>query len=145
MTHEFDLESSLGFLLNRAAVLLKNELSRLFKSNGHDVTPEQFAVLMSLWQKDSQTQSELADRLFKDKTNLTRILDGMEKRELVVRKKHEEDRRSYRIHLTSKGRKMKESLIPMARTANDKATVAMKPNEVKILHRLLQQIFNNLQ
>lgn len=145
MSNQLDLEASLGFLLNRAAILLKNELSRRFKSHGHNVTPEQFAVLLSLWRKEAQTQSELADRLFKDKTNLTRILDGMEKRGLVVRKNHEHDRRSYRIHLTDRGKQMKEALIPFAEECNGKATTGMKASEIEDLHRLLKLVFNNLR
>ena len=109
----FKFDDSIGFLVNRAAIRLKNELGKAFKANGYDITPEQWGVLNCLWEEDGQTQTEIAERILKDKTNLTRMLDIMEREELVERRPHERDRRSYRIYLTLKGRSSRKASFPL--------------------------------
>ena len=82
----FKFDDSVGFFVNRAAIRLKNRLWQSFKEGGFDITPEQWAVLNCLWEKDGQTQTEIADRIIKDKTNLTRMLDVMEREGLLERR-----------------------------------------------------------
>ncbi len=141
----FKLEESLGFLANLAALELKYSLTRTFKQHGHDVTAEQFAVLVCLWGKEVQTPSELAEHLAKDKTNMTRILDGMEKRNLVVRRFNESDRRSYGIHLTEAGLQIKDKLIPLAADINRSALKGFSVKEEQALKKFLKNIFINLK
>ncbi|MBI5604594.1 MAG: MarR family transcriptional regulator [Deltaproteobacteria bacterium] len=145
MKLKFKLEESLGFLANLAALELKYSLTRSFKRHGHDVTAEQFAVLVSLWEKEAQTQSELAEHLAKDKTNMTRILDGLEKRNLVVRRFNESDRRSYGIHLTEAGWQIKDKLIPLAADINRAALRGFSDEEEQALKGFLKNIFTNLR
>jgi len=91
----FKFDESVGFLINRVAKQTKRKLYSAFKENGYTLTPEHWAVLNRLWEKDGLSQTEIADQTFKDKANITRILDVMEKNDLVKRQKHEEDRRSF--------------------------------------------------
>ena len=141
---KFNLEDSLGFYVNRAAMKLKNELARIIKAEGHDITPEQWAVLMHLWEHEADTQTEIAIRLFKDKTNLTRILDGMVKKGLVERRTHENDRRSYRIVLTKRGRELRDELTPIGARVNNAATRGLSDRDKKSLKRLMNAITDNL-
>ena len=145
MERKFKLEESLGFLANLAALELKYSLTREFKQHGHDVTAEQFAVLVSLWEKEGQAQSELAEHLAKDKTNITRILDGLERRSLIVRRPNAKDRRSYGIHLTQDGRKIKDKLIPLAADINRSALSGFSEKEEQELKKFLKTIFTNLR
>ncbi|MCP4133035.1 MAG: MarR family transcriptional regulator [bacterium] len=142
---QFTLENSMGFLVNRTAMKLKNELIHAFKSKGFNITTEQWAVLMCLWEQEARTQSEIAETLVKDKTNVTRILDLMEKKELIVRRSHENDRRSYRIFLTEKGKGLKESLIPLATEANLKSSKGLTQEDLEELKRIMNIIYGNLK
>ena len=63
---------------------MANRFNQNLEKFGHDVTCEQFAVLDALWKKDGQTQKELAECTYKDKTSIARLVDGMWKRKLVV-------------------------------------------------------------
>ena len=140
----FKFDDSIGFLVNRAAIRLKNELWQAFKANGFNITPEQWAVLNCLWEEDGQTQTEIAERILKDRTNLTRMLDVMEREELVERRPHEKDRRSYRIYLTLKGRTLKEKLIPIAMEVNEASIQGLSVKEKKTFMRLINTINRNL-
>jgi DNA-binding MarR family transcriptional regulator len=142
--NSFKFEDSVGFFVNRAAIRLKNELWKAFKSSGFDITPEQWAVLNCLWEKDGQTQTEIADRIIKDKTNLTRMLDVMEREGLVERRPHETDRRSYRISLTTKGKGLKRKLVPIAARINEASVRGLSKNERATLRLLMNVINDNL-
>ena len=81
-----------------------------------DVTPEQWVVLFRLYEREGLTQSELGDRTVKDKTTVTRILDRLEKKGLLYRRRDTRDRRSQRIYLTESGTSVLGAL--MTRTRN---------------------------
>ena len=83
-TTDYNLEESLGYVIGRAGRAMANRLNQNFEKAGYDVTCEQWAVLMSLWHKNGQSQKELASITCKDKTSITRLLDGLEKKNLVV-------------------------------------------------------------
>jgi DNA-binding MarR family transcriptional regulator len=140
----FTLENSIGFIINRAALKLKHELQRSFRSHGYDITAEQFAVLMCLREKEAQTQTEIAEKVVKDKTNLTRILDGMEKKELIIRSPHEDDRRSYRILLTRNGQELIERLVPLAIQVNVTSIQCLNEQDKQEIKRIANLIYNNL-
>ena len=140
----FKFDDSMGFVINRAAIRLKNELWQGFRAAGFDITPEQWAILNCLWEKDGLTQTEIADRILKDKTNLTRMLDVMEREGLAERRPHEKDRRSYRIHLTGKGRGLKSKLIPIAVKINKASIKGLTSGERDTLKKLMNVINKNL-
>src|SRR5215467_13921781 len=114
MTTEFNLENTLGYLINRCAILLKSELTCRFNQAGYEVTPEEWVILNRLWEQDGLSQNELAERTIKDKTTITRFLNQMESKGLVTRKSSKEDGRFKNIYLTSNGQKLKTALIPIA-------------------------------
>lgn len=144
MKDEFTLEKSIGYVINKIAMKLKAELLNGFRSHGYRITTEQWAVLICLLETDGKTQSEIAEKLFKDKTNLSRILDGMEKKEWIVRHTHENDRRSYRIFITKEGEAIVEKLIPIARRINKKSLRTLTVKDILELERLLTKIYKNL-
>ena len=140
----FRLEKSIGYIINKTAIKLKTELLNNFRSKGLHITTEQWAVLICLKEKDGKTQSEIAEALIKDKTNVSRILDGMEKRKLIERRAHENDRRSFRILITKKGKALVEDLIPIAHKVNKASTDGLDKKDIRELERLMKAIYNNL-
>lgn len=144
MTDKFTLDKSIGYLINKTAIKLKSELFNNFKSGGFNITTEQWAVLACLKEKDGRTQNEIAEKLIKDKTNVSRILDGMQKKQLIERCAHESDRRSFRILITQKGKALVEGLIPIARRLNQTAADGLDNKDIRELERLMQVIYKNL-
>ena len=74
---KYVLEESLGYATGRAARALGTRLNRNFAEAGYDVTCEQWSVLVNLWQKNGQSQQDLAGTTCKDKTSMTRLIDNM--------------------------------------------------------------------
>ena len=140
----FRLENAIGYAVNRAALRLKARLHQAFKAEGHDITPEHWAVLNCLWDDEGMSQTQIAERIVKDKTNLTRILDVMERKGLITRRPHEGDRRAYRIFLTDKAKTMRPDLIAIAETLGARAVRGISAEEQQMLLRLMNTISDNL-
>ena len=141
----FSFDRSMGYLINRTALRVKLELQRAFKENGYDLSAEHWAVLNCLWGNPGMSQTEIAAKIEKDKANLTRILDVMEKRGHIAREPHESDRRSYRIFPTPSAEGMKEDLTRIAMGVNQRALQALDAGDRKDLMRILDTILKNLQ
>ncbi|MHC1780883.1 MAG: MarR family winged helix-turn-helix transcriptional regulator [Bacteroidales bacterium] len=140
----FILDESITFLINKTAQKFKLELGRKLKQSGLDISSDQWSVMMYLADKDGPSQTELAYRLHKDRSNLTRILDLMEKAEYIRRSRSTDDRREFNVFITDKGR----DLIPVLRKTGDlvmkKALKGSDTNEIKVVKSFLNKLFANL-
>src|SRR4051812_7898422 len=108
--HKYILEESLGYAMGRATRTLGTLVNFNFTKAGHDVTCEQWSVLVNLGKKNGQSQQDLAGLTCKDKTTMTRLIDNMEKHSLVVRIPDKDDKRQKLIYLTKKGQDLQAKL-----------------------------------
>lgn len=76
------------------------------------LTESQFGVLEALFHLGPMSQKNLGSKLLKSGGNITLVIDNLEKRGLVNRRRGVVDRRYYNIQLTDKGRKLIESVFP---------------------------------
>ena len=117
----FVIENSLGYLVNRAARLMAHELADRLRPSGVGIG--QWAVLLFLWARDGTTQAELARVVAIEPPTLVRTIDRMVRDGLVTRSPDPNDRRITRIHLTDRGRALRDELVPGAVAVNE--TVGM--------------------
>lgn len=107
-----ELEKYIGVIVHRADLKLNNYYQKVV--NPFDITVDQWEILVILWESEGITQKDIAERLYKDQTNIARMLFKLEKKGFVHRVTHETDRRSLRVYLTSKGREIKmRFLLPL--------------------------------
>jgi DNA-binding MarR family transcriptional regulator len=97
-----ELSDHLGYALKRAQL-------KIFEDFLHCVaplqlTPAQFSVLLLLDKNPGRNQTEIANTLGILRPNFVAMLDGLESRELCVRMRSANDRRSHILMLTDKGR-----------------------------------------
>ena len=104
----FDIQLIFAILNGKVSAAINRKLIRNFRQNELDITPEQWTVLLFLWEKDGVTQQELCNATFKDKPSMTRLIDNMEKQHLVVRISDKNDRRTNLIHLTKSGKEIED-------------------------------------
>lgn len=81
----FDIRLIFAILNGKVSAAINRKLYRNFRQNGLEISPEQWTVLIFLWEKDGVTQQELCNATFKDKPSMTRLIDNMERQHLVVR------------------------------------------------------------
>jgi len=102
------LSKEIAVSLNLAACKYKQYTASMLRANNIDLTPEQFLTIDILWNQGSMSQTALADAMQKDKNSITKLVDALEKKELVFRQRDKEDRRSNTVVLTRKAEGMKE-------------------------------------
>ncbi|MDO9530788.1 MAG: MarR family transcriptional regulator [Deltaproteobacteria bacterium] len=121
---------------------MKSTLQRILKDRGFDITPEQWGILRVLWEEEGLSQKEIGDRLFKDKPNVTRMLDALERKGLIFRQPT--DRRRYSIFLTKEGKKLQAELLPIVLQVQETATNSLTKSDLETLQNLLNIIYGNL-
>lgn len=94
---------SLAYRITRLARLLRVNLLEVAERVNVDFTPEQWFVLNKLRWQDGQSPVELSETLFADRPNITRILQGLERRGLVRRTPDPRDGRRQSVFLTPEG------------------------------------------
>ena len=142
--NSYNLEDSLGYVIGRAGRAMANRLNQNFEQAGHHVTCEQWGVLMNLQQKDGQNQKELAGTTCKDKTSITRIIDGMEKRNLVVRIPDKKDGRQKLIYLTNNGKELQQKLLLLVKKTLKEAQSGIRASDMNICKKVLKKVRSNL-
>jgi DNA-binding MarR family transcriptional regulator len=140
----YNIEASLGSIVRRAERAMINRLNQKFKSSGYDITTEQYRVLVNLWNNDGQNQQELAEATYKNKTTLTRLINNLEKRNLVVRVPDKTDNRNKHVYLTRRGKELPKELTQFARQTLIEAQCGIPRGEIKICKDVLQRVIRNL-
>ena len=88
-------------------------LARLAERNTiGDLTYSQFAVLEALYHKGTLTQGELSQKVLKSVSNMTTVIDNLERDGLVRRERDAHDRRVIHVHLTEAGSSKLEAVFP---------------------------------
>lgn len=139
----YNLDDSLGYLVNQTARAMSYQLNQSFLQAGLNVTGEQWTVLVQLWGDDGLNQQEIACKVGKDKASITRLVDGLEKRNLVVRISDKNDRRNKLIYLTKEGKRVKEQLIDVAVNTLDELQQGIEAADLENCKNVLRQVFKN--
>lgn len=138
------LDQSAGYLINMTALLLKRELSSVIKNHNIDVTPDQWAILNRLNENSGLTQKEVARLTFKDNANITRMVDKLEKKGLVIRQSDPNDRRSWHLSITKKGIEIRDLVEPLAVDILNRISEGISKVEMESYNNISKKIINNL-
>lgn len=131
---------SLGCLTNLSAMAARNYLTRKLALNGIDMTIEQFKVMVVLWKEGVATQQAIADFVGKDKTSITRLIVGLEKRCLIQRSTACQDKRCNHVTLTPQGIALEKSTMHVLDEATASLHQGIDPTELAITLRVLKQM-----
>ena len=145
--HIFDtssLDNAIAYKIQRLARLLRLHLTKFLQEAGADITPEQWFILFRLYEKDGQSQGELADKDLQDHPNVTRMLDALEKRNLVARRADPYDRRKSLIFLTEAGQQLLDQLLPLTIEERKKVLDGLTPTEITLFITVLARIEANV-
>ena len=108
------------------------------------LTPAQFAVLTTLWQKDGMPFKDLAKANWCTPATMTGIVDTLEKKGLVTRQANPADRRSLLVCLTSAGTSIQSQVPPMGALFQN-CCDGLNADEVHQLSKLLRKLDKSLE
>jgi DNA-binding MarR family transcriptional regulator len=138
----FHLQDSLGYLVKRTQRLMHDRIEAVFASQG--ITFQQWVVLMHLRDGLATTTAGLCAEIRHDSGAMTRLIDQLEDRGFIERQRQETDRRVVDLALTPAGRKMVESLIPLAVDTLNSALTGFTKTEVQQMQGLLRRLITRV-
>ncbi len=127
-----------------AATAIARRLQKHFRNEGLEITIEQWSILYHLWKQNGLSQQELCNRTFRDKPSITRLLDNLEKLNLVKRVASKEDRRINSVYLTDNALQLHDITISLANQTMDEALVGVNKDEIETVKNVLQKVYDNL-
>jgi DNA-binding MarR family transcriptional regulator len=134
-----------SFITGKASIAIARRLQKKFNAAGLSITIEQWSVLYHLWKEDGRSQQELCTRTFRDKPSITRLVDNLEKLNLVRRVSSKEDRRINMIYLTEDAYMLQEQTMGLAEETLNEALQFVPPDQVEVCKAVLQIVYDNLK
>ena len=139
------LDESPGFWLYRSHIQVSAALRQAFQDAGYDLTPEQWAVLLRLREQEGLNQSQLGEKTYKDRHNITRILKQLEKRGYIEKRQIQNDKRAFHIYLAAAGRNLLKELKPVVLKHRDRVCKGLSRDDLSKVHDYLGHIVSNLR
>ena len=130
-------------LLKETFLLLDDGDRRLFSQ--YNLSPPRYYALVHILEEPGISSSGLSDRLICDKSNVTRIVYGLEKQGYIYRKPHETDGRTQRLYLTEKGQTICLDIQSSHRAFNDARLMEIDEDTRDSLFHTLSQLHDSLQ
>jgi DNA-binding MarR family transcriptional regulator len=142
--NQFKKSELYSFITGKASTAIARRLQKNFKQNGIDITIEQWSVLYHLWKEDGLSQQQLCDATFRDKPSITRLVDNLEKLQLVKRVASKDDRRINMIYLTPSAQQLQVQSMELANQTLNEALEGVTHGQVEIAKEVLQKVYENL-
>jgi DNA-binding MarR family transcriptional regulator len=134
-----------NILVGKISTAINRTFLRAFVNEGMEITTEQWSVMACLWEKDKVTQQALCDITAKDKPSMTRLIDKLEKRNLVTRVSDHNDRRINLIHLTDAGTALQQKATEIVQMVATKTLNNITEEELNTSRVVLKKIMANLK
>src|SRR4051794_9682654 len=136
-----ELLQSTTYLLKRLGMAVKDRSIDAFESTG--VTGQHYAVLLVLEEGARETQGSIADALGYDRSVLVGLLDELEERGFVERRRDPADRRRHLVSITQPGRNAVKKLRAVMDTVEREFLAPLAPGEREALHELLLKLVSH--
>jgi DNA-binding MarR family transcriptional regulator len=142
MTIEQRFAASSGFMLARLGAESRRLWARMLTE--HELTPQQFGVLVALDVLGESYQQRLCAFAGIDPRNAAPVVDALRERKLVRRAADPADRRRQLLRLSSAGRSLVDKLRRAGDGIEDELLDSLSIRERATLHRLLHKLFDSV-
>jgi MarR family transcriptional regulator, organic hydroperoxide resistance regulator len=137
------LDSYLPYLLNRAGARIAAAFSEEVRPLG--ATLQMWRVLAALREGDGRRMGDLSETTSIEVSTLTRLVDNMEKKGLVARRRDAADARVVALHATPAGRRLTQRITPIAERYESVALAGFTAAEADILKAALRRLYRNME
>jgi len=136
------IKEKTGFTLAKVCKAHRANVGALLSEHGLHVGQEM--VLVELWQDDGLRGGELAARLGVEPPTVTKMLRRLEGCGLVERRPDPSDARSFRVHLTDRGRALEEPVLRCWEQVEERTLAGLNKAERRSFRNLLIRVRSNL-
>lgn len=143
MSKDLPVREEVGLNLRVAVNLVDSKFDKLFESYG--ITTAQYNVLRILKgvYPNGHARCEIASRMIERASDITRIIDRLEKQDLVERDRTNEDRRISITRITEKGIEVLNKLNKTVEQKHNEFTNNLNEQECRQLSALLEKLYEN--
>tara|TARA_Y100001936_G_scaffold143038_1_gene139528 strand:+ start:245 stop:694 length:450 start_codon:yes stop_codon:yes gene_type:complete len=146
MSNSQNLKSDIdiGMLMSQVDRLCTKKFVQNARKFGMDISQDQWMVIGPIWKQKGISQKEIAEYCGKDKTSVTKIIDTLEKKNLLVRYSDQIDQRIKRVVLSNKGKDLMKNVMPVIEQHRNDLLEGIKSKEIETFKIVLKKIHNNL-
>ena len=134
------LPSLLGYALRRTQSAVFTDFAATFSTAGAALTPGEFGLLVLVERNAGLSQMTLARALGIDRSTLVPILDRLQARSLLERRRSPTDGRTHALELTPAGTKALAKFTGLVRTHEKRIASRLSTAETKTLIDLLEKV-----
>jgi DNA-binding MarR family transcriptional regulator len=134
---ERHLSEFIGYAMKRALSIVQADFARTLAE--HDLRAVSFSALSIIVGEPGLTQSQLADALQIERSNLVTIIDELAGRKLIIRAPVAHDRRRHALMPTAAGTQLAKAAKASAAEHERRIFTGLTEVEQAELHRLLQK------
>lgn len=135
----------LTILSNRTPNAFSRLLDKNFRNVDIKLTKQQWSILAILWEKDGCTQSEIAEKTFRDDPGVTRLLDNLESSGYLKRVIGKVDKRQRIIYLTPKSNRMKIKAIDIVNKTIKEVVKGISLKDIELFKNTFEKIYQNIK
>ena len=146
MTSSKNLKSDIdiSLLMSQVDRLCTKKFGQNAQKFGINISQDQWLVLGPVWKNEGLSQKDIAEYCGKDKTSVTKIIDTLEKRNLMVRYPDQIDQRIKRVILSNKGKELMEKSMPIMEQTRNEVRKGISDQEISLFKTVLRKIYTNL-
>lgn len=132
---------SYGFITGKVEQLFEMAFSKELAP--YDINVKQYGVLIKIDENPNSSQKEIAEELKIDRTTMVSFVDHLEVLKYLTRTKNAQDRRSYCLTITEKGKQILEDCWGALEQSERKIISSLSDQEARLFKDLLIKIFKN--
>lgn len=140
---ELDLNQFLPYRMNRLADCISDKLSRLYGKH-YALNVAQWRILAWLGQDENLTAKTISSYTNMDKVRVSRAIQSLEERGLLIRTPSPQDQRVHVLMLSDAGRKLLAELIPQAQAWEADLLSVLTSNEYRDLFNIMDKLERQL-
>lgn len=140
------LKGRIGSLIYITGTLIRGFSTQTFTEKEYELTPDQYVILNLLLENDEiMYQRQLAEIMFKDRANISRIIDIMHRNGLIEKIPDSNGRRIYKLVVTEKGKEIRNRVLPTDKELRAVITENISEEELNSIFHILEKMNKNIR
>ena len=140
------LKGRIGSLIYITGTLIRGFSTQTFTEKEFELTPDQYVILNLLLENDEiMYQRQLAEIMFKDRANISRIIDIMHRNGLIEKVPDSNGRRIYKLVVTEKGKELRNRVLPTDKELRAVITENISEEELNSMFHILEKMNKNIR
>lgn len=138
------IEDRIGSVIYVVGTLIRGLSSQTFSEKVYGITPEQYLILLFIFENEGVYQRQICEITLKDRANVARLIEILLQKELIEKVPDSNGRRIYKINATQKGKDLIKKIEPQDKELRNFITRDISPQDLEITKKTLNHIKANV-